>query len=179
MSQEAMEFGLKVFEEQKLEANTTIFQKGSICKDLFFLEEGTVKCTTINTQGENQVLWVVFEGRFFTEPHSFFSQTLAKNSLYALQDCTVQTISYKNFQYLLKASHDWAFWLSQVLQYELCQTLEEYHWQVHGDATERYNRLLKTYPKILQNVPLGDIASLLGISQVSLSRIRANKQKKP
>ena len=70
------------------------------------------------------------------------------------------------------------FWGTRFQQHEFVKLTNHYENLRIKDASDRYHRLIETYPQILQRVPLGGIASYLGISQVSLSRIRAGKQKK-
>jgi len=73
---------------------------------------------------------------------------------------------------------NWYVWYGLFLE-NITQRLYYYYQSLLvKDASQRYNELIELHPEILQRIPLGHIASYLGISQVSLSRIRAGKQKK-
>lgn len=79
---------------------------------------------------------------------------------------------------LRNSSHRWAMWYGAFLEDVINRLNRYYNNLLEKDATKRYFALIEAYPEKLQRIPLGHVASYLGISQVSLSRIRAGTQKK-
>lgn len=148
---------------------------GQVCRQLFFLEQGLVRCYTFE---EDRTLWYEFEGSFFTHYASFSSQAPAKEGLTLLESSTVYAIRRQHLYQLYEQSHAWANWGRAFMEYWYLVIEDLYHSLLYKNASERYEALLTLYPEITQRVPLHHIASFLGMSPVSLSRIRAGKQQR-
>ncbi len=154
-----------------------LLKTGQICRLLYFNCQGLVR-SFLDTE-DSKVLWYEFEHSFFTDVTSFFTKEPSKANIEVLEeDTTLLSISLDDLNRLFEKNHKWAFWGTQLQQYEFVKLTNHYENLRIKDASERYHRLLEMYPQILQRASLGGIASYLGISQVSLSRIRAGKQKK-
>ncbi|MDN5216944.1 Crp/Fnr family transcriptional regulator [Fulvivirgaceae bacterium BMA12] len=165
------------FKVEKLNADEIILKAGRRCKNLYFIFSGLVFS---HTSDENeQILWYEFEGNSFTDIHSFYTKKPSDNYIKAGENQTILlSISYENLTKLFMTSHRWAIWCTHFKQNELVRLTSYYEGLRIKDASQRYFELVAAHPKILQRISLGHIASYLGISQVSLSRIRAGIQKK-
>ena len=153
----------------------TLLVPGRMCKKLYFIYSGLV----FSCDREGKILWYEFEGNSFTDVCSFYSQKPSKNFIRIAEDQTVLvSIHYDKLQDLYNISHRWAKWGARFKENELIRIVTYYENLRIKDASERYYDLIASHPGVLQRVPLGHIASYLGISQVSLSRIRAGSQKK-
>lgn len=150
-----------------------VLRKGQVCQHLFFLQSGLVRCFLPD---EERTLWCEFENNFFFIPHSFFNQLPAKESLICLEPCTGIRISYNNLEKLYKENHQWAQWGIQFMKQQYLKIEYIYTSLLYQSATDRYITLLNAQPDVLQRVPLQYIASFLGVTPVSLSRIRSGKQ---
>ena len=177
LNNEDLLLGKDYFKQQTFNTGDFILKAGSICKFLYFIEEGLVYA---HANDENErILWYEPTGSFFTDLESFYQQVPASAFIKVAEDNTVLLkISIENLQHLYKTSHNWAIWGIQFLQHELVRLTQYYENLRAKDATQRYEDFIKEFPDALNRMPLGHIASYLGISQVSLSRIRANVQKK-
>ncbi len=172
---EAIELGNKVFQETAHVKGSSLLSKGQICGRLYFIVHGLVYAHT----AEGKILWYEWEGRNFTDLESFYNQKASNQFLKVAEDNTqLISIGYADLQYLFGKSHQWALWGIRFYQQELQRIAGYYEALRNKDASERYFELVAAFPDILQRIPLGHIASYLGISQVSLSRIRAGVQKK-
>ena len=159
--------------KQAFEKDEQLLSKGHICRNLYFLESGLVRCHTFE---EDRMLWCEFEGSFFTSMSSFVGQTPARECLTFIEPSVVYAISHKNLSDLYQRSHAWANWGRSFAEQWYTAIEALYQSLLYKTASERYEDLLAIRPDIVQRVPLYHIASFLGISPVSLSRIRVGKQ---
>ena len=104
---------------------------------------------------------------------SFFKNKPGYESIEVLEDSTLYRISSKQLQELYHLHLPIANWGRKFAEQELLLTEQRFMDLQFKTATERYEDLIKHSPTILQRVQLGHIASYLGITQVSLSRIRS------
>ena len=150
---------------------------GQTCRLLYFNCQGLVY--SFLNDDDRKVLWYEFENAFFTDINSFSKQEPSNTNIAVLEDHTILlSIPFDTLNSLYRKNHKWAFWGTQFQQQEFVKLTNHYENLRIKDASARYNQLIEAYPEILQRVSLGKIASYLGISQVSLSRIRAGTQKK-
>ena len=150
-----------------------ILRKGQVCQHLYFLQKGLVRCFI---PGEERTLWCEFENNFFFIPQSFFHQLPATESLVCLELSEGVRISYIHLEKLYRENHQWAQWGLAFMKDQYLKIETIYTSLLYRSATERYTTLLKAQPDVLQRVPLQYIASFLGVTPVSLSRIRAGRQ---
>ena len=152
-----------------------LLSPGRACKRLYFIQSGLV----FSSDRGGKILWYEFEGHSFTDIHSFYTQKPSRNFIKVAEDQTrLVSIHHSKLQHLYNRSHRWAQWGIRFGENEIVRLVTYYENLRTRDASERYFDLLSSHPGILQRIPLGHIASYLGISQVSLSRIRAGSQKK-
>ncbi len=151
-----------------------INQEGQICKQLYFIETGLIK----QYYYHNDKLFVLrffSESNIFTVLDSFVSQTPADFLTIALEDTNLLCIHYDDVQALANKHHSFETFLRKLFSNAALYNLKRIKEMFNSDATELYARFAKNNPHLLQRINLGDIASYIGISQVTLSRIRAKK----
>lgn len=166
-----------LFTIREYDIGASILKPGQICKNLWFIQAGLV-CAFANDETE-RILWYEFEGNSFTDVNSLYSKLSSNISIKVAENKTIiASISYDDLEKLYLKYHSWAIWGAKFHQKELLRLTHYYENLRTKDASQRYHDLVEMYPGILQRIPLGHIASYLGISQVSLSRIRAGTQKK-
>lgn len=163
-----------VLQSNSFPAGHRLLVAGQVCRHLYFLESGLVWCHS----RADQTYWYEFEGSFFTSLKSFYEQTPARECLTLTEASVVWQVSHPDLTALLESSLPWARWGVRFYQQELVRIDGYYQQLLYKDATTRYEELIAARPDVLQRIPLGHIASYLGITDVSLSRIRAGKQKK-
>jgi CRP-like cAMP-binding protein len=162
----------KSFTKIKLSKNEFLIKKGQVCKHLYFLEKGCIR-GFYNIDGKDVTQWFGFENDFATSFRSFIAQVPAAEYIHVVEDATFWAITkdelnnlFANFIEIEK--------IVRLIYEQYYIRLEERYANAHfKTATERYENLLQYEPHILQRMPLGYIASYLGISQETLSRIRA------
>jgi CRP-like cAMP-binding protein len=155
-----------------LRKNQLLLNEGQICKHLYFLEKGCVR-GFYNVDGKDITQWFGFENDFVTSFRSFITQTPSAEYIHVVEDAVLWALDKEQLNNLLKNFTEIEK-LVRIIYEQYYIRLEERYANAHfKTATELYENLLQNEPHILQQMPLGYIASYLGISQETLSRIRA------
>lgn len=170
--------GLSKFEEKEFKANDLISKAGEVCDYIFFANSSVTRCFYMDREGKEQTLWMKPEKTFITEYKSFVNQDKSQFSLQFYEDTKVLMISRKNLLELYKSSNNWALFGVHLTEQVHITLIDVFVNLLSNDATSNYQYIEYMFPKFIQVAPLKDIASMLQISQVSLSRIRAGKQLK-
>lgn len=169
-----IELASKLFEFKIFQKGDCIIKPGTNSHNIYFLLTGLV----YSQNTDEKINWYEFEGQSFADIESVFFNKRCEQYIRCAENSSVVFINKDNLMQLVKANHKWAVWYGLFLE-NITQRLYYYYQSLLvKDASQRYNELIELHPEILQRIPLGHIASYLGISQVSLSRIRAGKQKK-
>lgn len=150
-----------------------LVQAGAPSDKMYFLLRGAVRAC-YEHQGKEYTDWFVFENMFFCSIGAFFGGTPSAQCIEALEPCDVLLLTRAQLDALSDAHTD-MLRLNQVLLTHALVTLQQSIIdQRFKTATERYATLLHTYPQALQRVPLKHIASFLGVTPETVSRIRAD-----
>jgi CRP-like cAMP-binding protein len=152
--------------------NEFILKKGQISNEFIFLETGYVRAFTYDIDG-NEV------STNFYRPHSlvfevasYFKRSPSNENIQALSPCTAWVGSYDQFQVLFHSIPEFREFGRANLVNGFIALKERTLAMINLTAEQRYQQLLNTRPDIFQHVPLKYIASYLGITDTSLSRIR-------
>ena len=113
------------------------------------------------------------EHMLFTELNSYLSQKPSKHMLIALEPATVQYIHRDAIEKLCKQHHSIETLLRKLFTITSVCFMDRISEMLEENAKERYANFVRDYPTLLQRISLGDLANYIGITQVSLSRIRA------
>ncbi len=160
------------FEEVVLAKNEFLVKEGKICRHLYFLQQGALR-GFYNLDGKEITHWFGFENDFVTSFHSFITQEPAVENIQLIEGCVLWSIAKETLTGLFNEYHEIER-LVRIVQEKYYIRLEErFVNSQFKTAAERYENLLKQSPHILERVSLGHIASYLGISQETLSRIRS------
>lgn len=152
-----------------------LHEAGKVAKELYFIEKGLIRMFYHNDAGKDITYGYYTEGDFITVPESFFTQRPSKYHMEMLEDGVIYAITFSDLNQMLQEF--------PVMQQLENKTLRDFLLKA-GDrivalqfqsAQERYDTLMENQPSIIRRAPLGTIASYLGITQETLSRIRARK----
>ena len=162
---------LSDFEEVKFEKGGKILTQSSKANYLYFVEKGVLHNYYYH-EGKQISSWFYAENDFITSWHSFYGQKPSFEEIECLEDCVLYRISYKKYQSLIADFPAFGNF-ARLLAEEMLTFLDEFSkgWSFQT-AKEKYELLLAYFPNIELRVKLGHIASFLGISQETLSRIR-------
>ncbi|MEL6255074.1 MAG: cyclic nucleotide-binding domain-containing protein [Bacteroidota bacterium] len=177
-TEEDIELGLTSFEEINCKANTIISEAGSVCEYLFFAENSIIRCYYKDEEEQEHTLWMKPEQTFVTEYKSFVHEEASQFSLQFYEETQVYRISRKNLLQLFQENKNWALFGVYLTEKVHITLIDVFVNLLANDATRNYQYIEYMFPRFIQVAPLKDIASMLQISQVSLSRIRAGTQLK-
>lgn len=169
--QNAEEIAAQFF-HKPLSKNSFQLRARQICDEYLFLETGFMRAFAYNTAGHEVTTNFFTPGQVVFEVSSFFNRTASKETIQALTDCSGWYISYEQLNLLFHTMPDFREFGRSVLVKGYAALKVRMLSQITETAEERYVRLLQTAPDIFQIAPLKYIASYLGITDTSLSRIR-------
>lgn len=162
------------FKPRSLKEGDTLFAGDGICKELFFVTEGVLRIL-VNTEDGRQVThFFLKENQFCTIMNSFNNQIPAEEVIQAACNATVLAISRDKLMELYQQIPYFKELIHQITQQGLLDKIKIRNAYLGKDATEQYQLFLAQQPNIANRVPVSDIASYLGITPQSLSRIRKN-----
>lgn len=149
-------------------------EEGKIEYYLYYMEKGIARAFN-NRKGEEVTFWFGLEGSIICSMMNYIEKKPGYETIELLEESSLQRVSMDVMEDLYMQNIEWANWGRKYIEREIIKTENRLIEQQIMSATERYESLIRNHPALLQRVPLGIIASYLGITQVSLSRIRAKK----
>ncbi|MND56493.1 Cyclic nucleotide-binding domain protein [compost metagenome] len=162
----------KYFVKETYQKNEFIVEEGKICSKVCFIKSGLVRRFYFE-DGEDITKWIYTNNQFITSLSSFFEQKPSFEYFQACEETVVYSLSYSDEQILLEYPLFSKFHIKQLRLY-LSKINEFHHLYKLMNAQEKYLYLLHSFPQIIQKAKLKHIASLMDISQETLSRIRAS-----
>ncbi len=167
---------IQSFEQRELKEGDCLLQSGDIAKNLFFIAAGVLRIVTTNERGVEATCFFLKENQFCTILNSFNNEVAAPEGIQAACDSVVLVISKTTLLALYKQIPYLKALIDQVMQQTLLDKIQTRNAYLGYDAATRYRLFLTRQPDIALKVPLNDIASYLGITPQSLSRIRKQKR---
>lgn len=149
-----------------------LFRAGQICPTAYFIEKGVVR-GYYEDKDKEVTLCFGMEGDVILSYNSYINNTPGYENMMLLEDSILYAFETDALQSLFNTHAALANWGRKLAELELIKTEKRFMDMLSRSAAERYNELMQQMPSLLQRVQLGYIASYLGITQVSLSRIRA------
>ncbi|MFI5131796.1 MAG: Crp/Fnr family transcriptional regulator [Chitinophagales bacterium] len=172
LSTEAQHVLHDCFEQVVLSKNEYLLMEGKICRHLYFIQNGALR-GFYNLDGKEITHWFAFENDFVTSLHSFITQKPAVENIQSQEGCILWAISKETLSSLFDQYHEIERLVRIVYEKYYIRLEERFVNAQFKTATERYENLIHQTPHILERIPLGHIASYLGVSQETLSRIRS------
>lgn len=160
------------FEKLVLSKNDFLVTENKICRHLYFLEQGAIRGYYL-LDGKEITNWFAFENDFVTSSNSFITGQPAVENIQLLEGSVLWSISKDKLTNLFNQYHEIERLVRIAYEKYYIRLEERFVNAQFKTAAELYENLLLHTPHILERVPLGMIASYLGISQETLSRIRS------
>ena len=166
------------FEHKIIAKNHFLLTEDTISDEYLFLEKGYMRAFVFDVEGNEITTNFCAPGQVVFEIASFFNRTRSKENIQALTDCEGWFITYKQLNDLFHSLPEFREFGRSILVKGFADLKNRMLATITETAEERYATLLKTNPDIFQHAPLKNIATYLGITDTSLSRIRATMSKK-
>lgn len=149
-----------------------LFTQGEVCRHVYYIEKGLARVYYNSNDGREITARFFPENSFISAIDSFYQNKPTNDYCELLEDSVVFSIKYSELEEMMDNNLELARFSFHVI-FDLAKQMAEYIVSLKFQtAEERYTALIKNYPQILQRASLGHIASYLGITQETLSRIR-------
>jgi CRP-like cAMP-binding protein len=158
----------------QLHKDEYFLEAGKIPRQVGFILEGVVRFCYYNNKGQEITHHFVYENNFVSDQQKFEAQVVASEYIQAVTDCKLLVFSKKDWDEIGNTIVGWDAITGLILKNCLLKTIERRSPLVSEDATSRYLSFIEYFPGLVNRIPLSHIASYLGITQQSLSRIRKN-----
>ena len=164
---------LACFQASRIKRGRHLLKPGQNCHFLAFIQQGCFRVYYFDRDDKEIITWFSFEEMIITDMLGFYTTGIAKFYVEALEDSIIYKITQQDLDYLYKG-HPGYINFGRKLAEESLTMLMDRTLSLHTkSAEERYKELL-TQPDFMQKIPLKYLASYLGITDTSLSRIRKN-----
>ncbi len=139
---------------------------------LYFIEKGAVKNHYIDDKGNKQVVWFGFEGDICFSLNSYINMSYMHETTELIEDSLFYRVKIVHVKSLFQDYLDWANWGRCFMENVFIKTVKELDEYKALTAKEKYLSLIGQNQNVKERVPLKDIASYLGVSAVTISRLR-------
>ncbi len=172
ITKEELKVIIPKYKEIKFDKNDYLLKEGQVEKKYWFIESGFVRSYVIDTKG-NDITFNLYSSKdvVIDYPSIFFFAPTREN-IQALTDCVCWEISLESYQEMFSSIASFREQQKGLLVGSYFALKQHSISLIADEAKDRYLRLLKEKPHIIQNVSLKHIATFLGITDTSLSRIR-------
>lgn len=172
INEEEFEFAKTLFIPKKLRKKRFLLQEGDPCKYTIFVEKGLLRSYTIDEKGSEHILQFAMQGWWSADLYSFLTGEPSEYNIEALEESELLLITKPSWDILLKEVPAFERYFRILIQNNLIVTQRRLMGTFSTTAEERYHKLLQDFPDISQRVPQHMIASYIGITRETLSRIR-------
>jgi CRP-like cAMP-binding protein len=166
------------FTYKEVSKNTFLIEEGKICNISHFIEEGCARLYTYNTEGNDVTTNIYSSQMFANDFYSFFKRIPSPEHLQAMSDCKTWFLSYEDLQTNFHSIPEFREFGRMLLINNHAKIKQRMLSMIQQTCEQRYCDLIENNPEVFQHIPLKNIATYLGVTDSSLSRIRRDFMKK-
>src|SRR6476661_7845882 len=163
-----------LFQPKKLRKRQYLLQAGDVCRYQAFVEKGILRSYTVDERGGEHILQFASEGWWVADLSSYITGEPSPFNIEALEDAELLLLSKPSWDKLMQTLPAFEHYFRILIQTNLIATQKRLMQSLTETAEEKYNTFTKVYPDCVRRVPQHMIASYLGISRETLSRLRKN-----
>ncbi|GAA3598178.1 Crp/Fnr family transcriptional regulator [Flavivirga amylovorans] len=160
------------FHPIQLKKGDFLLRGNHINNDYFYLEKGLMRTFLFDLKGNEITTDFFIENNIVFEVTSFFNRVHSETNIQAITDCSGFRISYDELNTLFHNKPAFRDFGRAILVKEFITSKKRNYGMINRTAEERYQNLLSSKSQIIQQAPLKYIASYLGITDSTLSRLR-------
>jgi CRP-like cAMP-binding protein len=157
---------------RNLKRRDFLLRQGEVGRDIAFVVSGALRLYRTDEQGQEHILRFALENWWITDAESFRTGLPAKGAIDALEDTLVLLWSRESFELVKREIPAFNALEGQLAGRNLDAQVNRLYTAISHSAEERYQEFIEAYPAFYQRIPLHMIASYLGVSRETLSRIR-------
>jgi CRP-like cAMP-binding protein len=175
LTEEEFEILKSFFIPKKLRKKQYLLQQDDVARFTAFVEKGALKSYTVDEKGNEHIIQFAFEGWWTSDMYSFITSEPASYNIEALEECELLLLSQTANEAMLEKVPKMERYFRILGQNAIVAMQRRMIGTLSKSAIEKYNELVINYPNILQRVPQHMIASYLGVTPETVSRIRKNR----
>ena len=164
-----------------MEKGQFLLREGEVCRNTFFVEKGLLRLYSISKAGKEHIIQFAPENHLITDRSSLFFGESSDYFIDAIEDSEIISLSPDFYEYMSRNDPETSAKHILLLHNHARQLQKRVNLLLGANAEERYLDFIKVYPNVFKRVPQWMVASFLGITPESLSRVRkeiANKERK-
>lgn len=178
LTEEEKQYFLSILQTKRLRKRQYLLQEGDISRNEYFVNKGCLRTYYIDAKGSEHVVQFAIEDWWINDMYSFLTQQPARYTIDALENTEVVFIDKKSWEELFNKVPKFERFFRLLLQNAFIVNQERIIAAMSRTAEERYLDFIERYPQFEQRIPQNQIASYLGITPESLSRIRKQRTEK-
>ena len=163
-----------LFVFKKLRKRQFLLQEGGACKYQAFVEKGMLRSYTVDEKGTEHILQFASEGWWMADLSSYLTGDPSLFNIEALEDAELLLLTRPSWEKLMQVIPKSEHYFRILIQNNLVATQKRLMQSLVETAEEKYIKFTQTYPDCIQRLPQHMIASYLGLSRETLSRMRKN-----
>lgn len=163
---------------KKLRKNQYLLQEGDVWKFNAFVESGLVKTFSIDAKGQEHIMNFSPENYWTGDRESLTNETPSEFNIIALENSEIVLIAKEEFKMICRKIPQLNDLVNEILHKSFLVSQKRIHASISFSAEEKYQDFIRKNPTIIHRIPQHMIASYLGVSPETLSRIRAQAAKK-
>nr|WP_321405714.1 Crp/Fnr family transcriptional regulator [uncultured Carboxylicivirga sp.] len=160
--------------KKEISPKVILLREGEVASNIFFIKRGCLR-EWFNKDGKDITFQFFFENQAVASIDSFINNKPSLFTIESIELSTIYSISKGDFESFVKSNPDLKDQFHKLIFQRFNIYSQLFLSRIKDSPQERYNNLLKTHPEIIKRVPQHYIASYLGITPISLSRIRNRK----
>lgn len=178
ISDDQAEVVLSAFETTFIKKKKDLLVQGQVCEYQYFIVKGCLRSFFVDAKGIEHIYQIRMDNNWISDLESYFTQEPSKYYIEALEDSHLLRISKEKLEQLFRDIPPFERYARILYQKAYVNALKRLNGIMWEPATTRYREMLKEHPYMFQRIPLVYIASYLGITPESLSRIRKQESGK-
>ncbi|WKL49587.1 Crp/Fnr family transcriptional regulator [Flavobacterium pectinovorum] len=173
ISEQDMQRLQDMHQTKKVRKGQILLSEGQVCTVTYYIVKGCLRVYRIDENGEEHVLKFGVENWWINDGESYTTKEPSKSYIQALEDSDLILFEESDFSALLPSAPSLQKFAGEKTARSFIASTERIYEQMSLSVETRYNNFIKKYPDIFNRVPLHMIASYLGVSKKTLSRIRS------
>lgn len=147
-------------------------EAGKIAREIAFIKEGIFRICYYNKEGNEITKYFVEENHFAVDVNSYFNQLPSSEYIQAITDMELLIFNTKSMENLSNTILIWDSVVSKITNKAMIEKFNKTSLMLAEDATTRYLNFHNRFPKLVNRIPLHYLASYIGVTKHTLSRIR-------
>ena len=158
--------------EKKIAKREFILREGEIYRNTIFVAKGLLRLFRTDDKGNDHILRFAFENRWISDRESYLTGKPSRSNMEAIENSEVLVWKKEDFDFLLKEIPALKEFMKTLVAKSQIANQNRVYASLSHSAEEKYRQFIEKYPGLFNRVPLHMVASYLGVTRETLSRIR-------